>query len=66
VQSKNTKLSTIANHRMPSMSVSHGGILYYVVKIPRSEFEAMSPDSEKSVGGGTTPIIKIDRLVLGN
>jgi hypothetical protein len=51
---------------MPSMSVSHGGILYYVVKIPRSEFEAMSPDSEKSVGGGTTPIIKIDRLVLGN
>lgn len=52
---------------MPSMSVSHRGILYYVVKIPRSEFEAMSPDSETGGGGSTTvsgPTIKIDRLVL--
>lgn len=46
------------------MSVSHGGILYYVVKIPRSELDAMSPDSET---GGTTlsgPIIKVDRWVV--
>lgn len=48
------------------MSVSHGGILYYVVKIPKSELDAMSPDSEtggRGTNGMTSPIIKVDRLV---
>jgi len=56
--------------KMPSMSVSHGGILYYVVKVPRSELDAVSPESERGGAGSASGMRnmteKVKRFVFPN